>query len=56
MVHDDASTDGTDDVLHEYENKYPDKIIAMYEEVWAIMIIREMLLTMATYKLYGDLV
>ena len=56
MVHDDASPDGTDDVLHEYENEYPDKIIAMYEEVWAIMIIREMLLTMATYKLYGDLV
>ena len=32
LVHDDASTDGTDDILREYEAKYPDKVFALYEK------------------------
>ncbi len=26
LIHDDASTDGTTEIIHEYENKYPDII------------------------------
>lgn len=32
LIHDDASTDGTDDIIREYEEKYPDKIFPMYEK------------------------
>lgn len=32
IVHDDASTDNTSKILKEYERKYPNKIVAMYEE------------------------
>lgn len=32
LVHDDASTDGTDVILREYEVKYPDKIFPIYEK------------------------
>ncbi len=32
VVHDDASTDGTVEILREYEKKYPGKVIAIYEE------------------------
>lgn len=32
IVHDDASTDGTADILREYEARYPDKIRAVYEK------------------------
>ena len=32
LVHDDASTDGTDDILREYEERYPDKVFPLYEE------------------------
>ncbi len=31
LVHDDASTDGTDVILREYEAKYPDKVFPLYE-------------------------
>ena len=31
VVHDDASTDGTGEILSEYEKKYPDKIKVLYE-------------------------
>lgn len=31
IVHDDASTDGTADIIREYENKYPDIIKPIYE-------------------------
>lgn len=31
IVHDDASTDGTTDILREYEQNYPDKIKVLYE-------------------------
>ena len=30
-MHDDASTDGTGEILSEYEKKYPDKIKVLYE-------------------------
>ena len=33
IVHDDASTDNTADIIREYEQKYPDLIIGMYETV-----------------------
>lgn len=32
LIHDDASTDGTDDIIREYTAKYPDKIFPLYEE------------------------
>ena len=32
IVHDDASTDNTQNILKEYEKKYPDKIRVLYEE------------------------
>lgn len=32
LVHDDASTDGTDEILKEYQEKYPDKIRLFLEE------------------------
>lgn len=32
IIHDDASTDGTVDILSEYEKKYPEKIKVIYEE------------------------
>lgn len=32
LVHDDASTDGTDEILKEYQRKYPDKIRLFLEE------------------------
>ena len=31
LVHDDASTDNTPSILHEYQTKYPDKIFPLYE-------------------------
>ncbi len=31
LVHDDASTDGTADIVREYENKYPDLILPVYQ-------------------------
>ncbi len=33
LVHDDASTDGTKEIIQEYERLYPDQIIAFYESV-----------------------
>lgn len=33
IVHDDASADGTADIIREYAEKYPDIIIPVYEEV-----------------------
>lgn len=33
LIHDDASTDGTDDILREYERKYPDVVFPLYEKV-----------------------
>ena len=32
IIHDDASTDGTIEILKEYEKKYPEKIRVIYEE------------------------
>lgn len=32
LIHDDASTDGTTEIVREYEQRYPDKIIAFYEK------------------------
>lgn len=32
LIHDDASTDGTTEVIREYEEKYPNLIYAFYEE------------------------
>lgn len=32
LIHDDASTDGTDKIIKEYAAKYPDKIFPLYEE------------------------
>lgn len=32
IVHDDASTDGTTEILRDYQNKYPHTIHALYEE------------------------
>lgn len=32
IVHDDASTDGTTEILKGYQNRYPDVIHALYEE------------------------
>ncbi|MFR3329461.1 MAG: glycosyltransferase [Odoribacter splanchnicus] len=32
IVHDDASTDGTSDIVREYENKYPDIIKGIYQK------------------------
>lgn len=31
LIHDDASTDGTDDIIREYSEKYPDRIFPLYE-------------------------
>lgn len=31
LIHDDASTDGTAGILHEYQHQYPDKIFPLYE-------------------------
>lgn len=31
IVHDDASTDGTADIVREYENRYPDIIRPIYQ-------------------------
>lgn len=33
LIHDDASTDGTDEIIKEYAAKYPDIIKPLYEEV-----------------------
>lgn len=33
LIHDDASTDGTDAIIREYAQCHPDKIFALYEEV-----------------------
>lgn len=33
LIHDDASTDGTDEIIKEYAAKYPDIIRPLYEEV-----------------------
>ena len=32
LIHDDASTDGTTEIIKEYEAKYPDIIKPLYEE------------------------
>ena len=32
LIHDDASTDGTTEIIKEYEEKYPDIIKPLYEE------------------------
>lgn len=32
IVHDDASTDHTAEIIREYEKKYPDKIVAIYQK------------------------
>ncbi len=32
LIHDDASTDGTDEIIKEYAAKYPDRIFPLYEE------------------------
>lgn len=32
LIHDDASTDGTDDIIREYAAKYQDKIFPLYEK------------------------
>ena len=32
LIHDDASTDGTDEIIREYTAKHPDKIFPLYEE------------------------
>lgn len=32
LIHDDASTDGTDKIIKEYAAKYPDRIFPLYEE------------------------
>ena len=32
LIHDDASTDGTTEIVKEYAEKYPDKIFPLYEE------------------------
>ena len=31
IIHDDASTDGTDDIIREYAEKYPDIIVPIFE-------------------------
>ncbi|MDE7017669.1 MAG: glycosyltransferase [Lachnospiraceae bacterium] len=33
LVHDDASRDHTGEIIKEYEEKYPDKVVGLYEEV-----------------------
>lgn len=32
LIHDDASTDGTDEIIRDYTAKHPDKIFPLYEE------------------------
>lgn len=32
LIHDDASTDGTDDIIREYTEKYPDMIFPLFEK------------------------
>lgn len=32
LIHDDASTDGTEDIIREYAAKYPDRIFPLYEK------------------------
>ena len=38
LIHDDASTDGTEEIIREYEAKYPDILKPIYEEVnqWSL--------------------
>lgn len=31
LIHDDASTDGTDEIIRQYANQYPEKIFPLYE-------------------------
>lgn len=33
LVHDDASTDGTTEIVRDYERRFPEKIVAFYEDV-----------------------
>ena len=33
LIHDDASTDNTSEIIREYENKYPDLIVPLYQKV-----------------------
>ena len=32
LIHDDASTDGTEEIIREYEKKYPEIIKPLYEK------------------------
>ncbi len=32
LIHDDASTDGTDEIIREYEKRYPDLIFPIYQK------------------------
>ena len=32
IVHDDASSDGTADIIREFEQRFPDKIVAIYQK------------------------
>ena len=54
IIHDDASTDGTQEVLREFEEKHPDFLHVIYEDVnqWSkgVKIFRDILLPMAKGK------